>query len=267
MLDGLKRLFSRPAAVPTAWDAVVVWAEQQRHVFRPVREDGGFVVEGHVGSLPWRLEWGPSQRPYVAGHELRLRADAGVAGDVQAMVLDRALQSSMEHDVFEQYVEGVQTRIDSTTPPEMRWLVMLTELSGPDLGPLREAYAAVGGGRAWVMQWLDGALGQALLTAPLAPGQPLVLMVARGRVTLRTALAEPAPDALEAWTRLFATAVREARRVCDQSAAAIGSTSTQPSLWSATALPPEAPSGGAADERPGPGLDAPSAGPQAPPER
>jgi hypothetical protein len=76
MLDGLKRLFSRPAEGVAAWDPVVVWAEQHQIAFRRVRDEGGFILEGHIGKLPWRLEWGPSQRPYVQGSELRLRIDA-----------------------------------------------------------------------------------------------------------------------------------------------------------------------------------------------
>jgi hypothetical protein len=155
-------------------------------VFRPVRGDEGFIVEGQTGNAPWRMEWGPSQRPYVSGNELRLRTELpGRGHDVQALVLDRTLQSSMESAVFDQYVDGVQTRIDTETPPEMRWLVMHPKLAAAELGPL-------------------------------AAGQPLVLMLARGRLTLRTALVEPDPRALDAWLRLFGVATREARRAGDR---------------------------------------------------
>ena len=43
----------------------------------------------------------------------------------------------------------------------------------------------------------------------------MVLMIGRGRLMLRTALAEPELPALQAWLRLFETAMREARRVAD----------------------------------------------------
>ncbi len=219
MLDGIKRLFARPAEAPSAWDPVVVWADQNQIVFRAAREEQGFVLEGHIGNLPWRLEWGESQRPYVPGQELRLRIDAGLPPGLQAMVLDRRLQGLMEEQMFAEYVEGVQTRIDNTTPPEMRWLVMLNKLSEPELGALREGFSAVGSAKGWIGHWLQGGLTPALLGAPLAPDQPMVLMIARGRLTLRTALTDPTPPVLDAWLRVFTTAVREARRTAEQAAA------------------------------------------------
>ena len=242
MLEGLKRLFTRSSAGTRGWDELVVWAEPKQYVFRPLRDEHGFIVEGHLGTLPWRMEWGASQRPYVTGPELRIRAEVGLGTDVQVMVLDRALQASMESAVFEQFVEGVQTRIDNQTPPEMRWLVMYPKLGGAELGALREHFAAVAAHKPWLLQWLEGPLAAALLAAPRTAGQPIALMVARGRLTLRVGLAEPAPASLDAWLRVFHTALREARRVGEQGAGA-GAASTQPSLWSAT---------GTAGEPPGP---------------
>lgn len=247
MLDGLKRLFTRPARVPAKWDPVVAWADQHRHGFRTVGDDEGFVVEGQFGSQAWRLEWGPSQRPYVSGNELRLRAEGGVPPEVQAMVLDRALQAAMERQMFDQYVESVQTRIDDSTPPEMRWLVMLNKLEGAELGALRQNFAAVAGGRGWIRHWLEGPLTQALLAAPLAGGQPLVLMVARGRVTLRTEMPDPSPAALEAMLRLFAVAVHEARRASTQ-ADAHDEPSTQASDWPAPGASLDGPDAAAAPD-------------------
>ena len=79
-------------------------------------QDEGFVIDGRLGATPWRLEWGPSQRPYIQGHELRLRAEMGLASDLQLVLMNRELQETMEKAVFDQYVEGVQTRIDNQTP-------------------------------------------------------------------------------------------------------------------------------------------------------
>jgi hypothetical protein len=237
MLDGLKRLFSRTGGAPEGWPDIAEWARARQFGFRPVRgEASGFVVEGRLGAQPWRLEWGPPQRPYIEGPELRVRAELGLPSDLQVLVLDRLLQATMEKAVFEQYVESVQTRIDDQTPPEMRWLVMYGKLVGAELGPLRDRFAAVSQAKAWLQQWLDGALAGALLQAPLVAGQPLVLMISRGRLTLRTALAEPEPPALDAWLRLFHQAMREARRVADL-AADPGHASTQPSMFHATRTP------------------------------
>ena len=231
MLDALKNWFRRGGAAQGPAEAVAQWARQRELVFRPVRDGDGFVVEGKVGTALWRLEWGPSQRPYVDGAELRLRAELGLPVDLQALVLNRELKDMMEKEVFDQFVEDVQTRIDTSTPPEMRWLVMLPKLTGAELKGVRERYAAVSSAKPWLMSWLDGPLSQELMAAPRVAGQPVVLMVGRGRLTLRTALPEPDLPRLEAWLKLFETSIREANRVTvdmvDSQAP-----STQPSLWS-----------------------------------
>jgi hypothetical protein len=238
MLDGLKRLFtggSASAEQGHEWNELLPWAKQREYTLRVVQNEG-FVVDGRLGATPWRLEWGPSQRPYIAGHELRIRAELGLSPELQVVVMNRVLQEKMEKDVFEQYVEGVQTRIDNQTPPEMRWLVMYPKLAEKDLPELAERYAALSSVKPWLLQWLAGPLTQALAAVRAEPSVPMVLMIGRGRLMLRTALAEPELPALQAWLRLFESAMREARRVANESSDAI-SPSTQPSLWSTSALP------------------------------
>ncbi len=238
MLDGIKRWFSGGPAPAKGWDALAPWAEARQYVFRGVRESDGFVLDGRLGAVPWRLEWGPSQRSYVEGSELRLRAELALQSDLQVVVLNRMLQEQMEKTVFEQYVEGVQTRIDNQTPPEMRWLVMFPKLGSAEMGKLRERFVALSSIKAWLVQWLAGPLASALAATQLPPATPFVLMIGRGRLTLRSGMATPDPAELEAWIRLFETAMREARRVADQHQDK-GAPSTQPSLWSASALPPD----------------------------
>lgn len=236
MLDGLKRLFSGNRPVPaTGWEGIAPWAASRQYAFRGV-QDEGFVIDGRLGVMPWRLEWGPSQRPYIHGHELRLRAEMGLASDLHLVLMNRELQETMEKAVFDQYVEGVQTRIDNQTPPEMRWLVMFPKLSGSEMGPLRERYMALSSMKSWLTRWLEGPLTQALLALRLDASVPTVLMIGRGRLMLRTALDEPEVQALQTWLRLFEHAMREARRVADEGVASI-SPSTQPSLWTGSALP------------------------------
>ena len=157
--------------------------------------------------------------------------------DLQLLVLTRTLQEQMENAVFDLYVEGVQTRIDNQTPPEMRWLVMFPKLSGAEMGTLRERFVALSSIKPWLTQWLDGPLRAALASTRLPQNAPLVLMISRGRLTLRTALPEPDARDLELWVQLFETAMREARRVSSQGVDA-SAPSTQPSLWSASATPP-----------------------------
>lgn len=220
MLDGLKRLFGASAAakadrVADEWAGVAPWAESRHYAFRAVH-DQGFVVDGRCDDTPWRMEWGPSQRPYMCGSELRLRAEPGVPAELQAVVMNRALQDTMEQAVFEQFVEGVQTRIDNQTPPEMRWLVMHPQLPAADMSGLRERYVAVAGQLGWLRAWLQGPLAAALAAQARFDEVPMVLMLGRGRLMLRTALPDVQVDIVQRWLRLFETAVREARRAQDQ---------------------------------------------------
>ena len=214
MLDGLKRLFVRSAHPARDWEGVQPWAEGKGHSFRAVPA-AGFVVDGRMGDAgetPWRLEWGPSQRRYIAGRELRLRCELGLGSDLHAMVMNRTLQEHMEAAVFNQYVEGVQTRIDDQTPPEMRWLVMFPKLTGSEMGVLRERYVALCSKKAWLMSWLQGPLALALASHRVNAAAPLVVMISRGRLVLRTELPDAEVPDLERWLRLYEVAVRQALR-------------------------------------------------------
>lgn len=240
MLEGLKRLFSgAPAAPAQDWDGVAPWAAAHQYTFRGVQSEG-FVIDGRLGATPWRLEWGPSQRPYIQGQELRLRAELGLSSELQVVLMNRQLQEAMEKAVFEQYVEGVQTRIDNQTPPEMRWLVMFPKLAGGEMPALRDRYVALSSVKGWLLRWLDGALTQSVAALRTGPAVPVVLMIGRGRLMLRTALEQADVKELQTWLRLFETAMREARRVANESIESLAP-STTPSLWSASALPDDEP--------------------------
>jgi hypothetical protein len=236
MLEGFKRLFAAGhSSTPHEWADIAQWAQGKQCTFRPVQNEG-FVIDGRLSATPWRLEWGPSQRPYIDGQELRLRSELGLPPDLQVVVLNRHLQEAMEKAVFEQYVEGVQTRIDNQTPPEMRWLVMFPKMAGGDMPALRDRYVALGSIKGWLGHWLEGPLSSALAALQIEPQTPLVLMIGRGRLMLRTALPDAEAEAFQAFLRLFETAIREARRVASESSDSI-SPSTGPSSWSPSALP------------------------------
>lgn len=236
MLDSIKRWLGPAHPRIAGWSDLSSWARAQAWALRQVREPEGFVVDGHSGSTAWRLEWGPSQRAYIEGAELRLRAELSVPRDLQALVLNRELMATLEKAVFDQYVEGVQTRIDTDTPPEMRWLVMFPKLSGHELKSLRDGYGALSSFKPWLQQWLSGALTPALAALPTSDERPLVLMIARRRLCLRTVLPDPDPVALQAWLRLFDCALQEAQRVVVDDIDA-PTPSTQPSMFPASALP------------------------------
>jgi hypothetical protein len=223
MLDGIKRWFSGGASEAkqtghSGLDAFASWSRGGQVQVRQARDGEGLVVDGKLDGMPWRLEWGPSQRPYVLGSELRIRGELPLPSDLQVIVLNTALQEAIEKTMFEQFVEGVQTRIDTETPAEMRWVVMYPKLSRAEVGELRDRYAAVSSIKPWVQQWLAGPLTTALLALKIEPTTALVLMIGRGRVTLRTEVEEASPGSVEPLLRLFEVALREARRVASEAA-------------------------------------------------
>ena len=137
-----KRLFSgeEQEAAAAGWPEARRWAENAGHRYAVGRGGEGFVVESQTAGNGFRIEWGPSQRTYIAGQELRVRADVGPASDVQMLVATRQLMERLERDVFEQYTEGTETRIDDQTPEEMRWVVLYPQVPGKVLGALRERF-------------------------------------------------------------------------------------------------------------------------------
>ncbi|MCW5636361.1 MAG: hypothetical protein KIT17_23705 [Rubrivivax sp.] len=236
MLDGIKRwLGSTPKAGAAEWDGVAPWAQSHQYGFRAV-PDEGFVVDGRLGATAWRLEWGPSQRPYIQGHEVRLRCELGLGSDLQAMVMNRRLAEQMETSVYEQFVEGVQTRIDNQTPPEMRWLVMFQKLPGSEIAPLRERWVALASQKTWLKEWLQGPLTASLAALQVAEDLPVVLMIGRGRLMLRASQPDADVAQLQAWLRFFECAIREARRVAADDPDSL-SPSAPSSVWQQSALP------------------------------
>ncbi len=236
MLDGIKRWLGGSAKTePTEWDDVAPWAESHQYGYRAVPGEG-FVVDGQLGSTAWRLEWGPSQRPYIEGRELRLRSELGLSSELQVLVMNRRLAEAMEKSVFDQYVEGVQTRIDNQTPPEMRWLVMFPKLTGAEMGALKERWVALSSQKDWLQQWLDGPLAAVLTALRVDEEHPVVLMIGRGRLMLRTAQPDALVGQLQGWLRLFEVAIREARRAASDGPDSQSPSGT-PSQWQQSALP------------------------------
>ena len=206
----LKRLFRGSSASERARGALTDWCLEHGYTLRSVKQAEGLVIDGPSGPAAWRLEWGPSQRRYVKGYEMRLRCEPGLAPGLQALVLDKPLQQEMEREVFEEYVEDTKTRIDTSTPPEMRWLVMLQKVNTDAPAVWKQRFAAVANDTQWASRWLSGDTGAALSTVGLEAGQPMVLMLHRGRLTLRTPMASPVPGSLEPWLRLFEHAINGA---------------------------------------------------------
>lgn len=236
MLDSLRRLWSK-GPKPTDLSAFEAWAQANGHQVKRIRDADGCIIEPlNAGSQGWRIEWGESQRSYIPSREVRLSADIGTPREMLVLVLNRELMETMEKAVFEQYVEDVQTRIDTESPPEMRWLVMFPKLTGSELGKLKERYAAIASIKPWLQLWLGGGLEAALADTidGVGAGAPVVLTVTRGRMTLRTAMPQPDAETLTRWFAAFQKILPSARQLARDwsDASAGGATGTlRPSVW------------------------------------
>jgi hypothetical protein len=232
MLRNIKRWWSAAAPNP-GLQGIDLWAQSKGASCRRVRDDEGFVIDGAHRSVRWRIEWGPSQRPYITGPEVRFMAELGLHRDIQVLVLNRLLMEASEAKVYNEYVEGVQTRVDTQTPTEIRWLVMYSKLSPGELGHLGARLGAVSSVKPWLLSWLSGPLSQALLDAAraLPESESFVLSIGRGRLSMRLPLPAPSGDSLTHWLTLFQIAMTEAQRVAGEWRDSTLHASTRPSVW------------------------------------
>jgi hypothetical protein len=236
-MSGIFRRWFHHSSDPSAgdWREVRRWAEGAGHRFAVGRGEQGFVIETTVAGAGCRIEWGPSQRNYIDGQELRVRADVGPATDLQMLVATRELIGRLEREVFEQFTEGTETRIDDDTPEEMRWVVLYPQVPGKVLGALRTRFGLLSNrpraSTLWLEEGLAGPLASSVAWHDAAA--PMVLVVQRGRFTLRTAMPEPRVAVLEGAMALGLAAAAAARRVSAEVSRG-GVSSQRPSTWGAT---------------------------------
>ena len=124
--------------------------------------------------------------------------------EVQALLLDRPLLAHLDHEIYAQITDNVQTRLDEETPEEMRWLAMHPKLSPNQMGvALRDRYGAIGNDTEWVSRWLAGPISDALklradeLSLEAVTAEPFMLRLARGQVVLRQSAPRPTVKLLE----------------------------------------------------------------------
>lgn len=214
MLNAIKRWISRDQPGPD-WGDVMGWAQKLGFGFKRAKDEEGFVLDGSIGGRPWRLEWGPPQRAYIQGHELRLRMELQLPSTLQMLVMTRALMEALERETFERYTENNQTLIDGSTPEEMRWLAMFPKVTYDIPKAVRAHYAGVAGDAISASHWVDHEFGQQLASAAaglLREQPPFVLMTLRGRVYMRMQLETPTPGLLQQALALFQTAAAGAIR-------------------------------------------------------
>ncbi len=152
-------------------------------------------VAGHSNGLviecpAWRgrLEWGPSQRPYIQGHELRWRAEGMPGSSAQMVCLTKTLAKHLEVEVFDRFTDDNKTVVDASLPDEMRWLAMLPKASLTQAPMLQSRFAVMGGHEALNSLWSDPQVLQALAVAAgdwWTDDLPCVLTHNRGWLTLR----------------------------------------------------------------------------------
>jgi hypothetical protein len=235
MLDAFKKLISRPPPGPD-WPEVAEWAQRNGMAYRRQNEGAGFVIEGGPEAKPWRLEWGPPQRMYIQGNELRLRIELGLSQNLQVLLISQRLLELLDKQTFERFTENTQTVIDSSTPEEMRWLVMFPKVPYSASSEVRQRFGLVGAVPAEASSWVEGALAHQMESAVqglLRKDPPFVLMILRGRVYLRMQLRDPSRTRMQEAIELFEVAILQALRVAGLGAegqgdwAATGSTAWQ----------------------------------------
>ena len=212
MLESIKRLFVRPA-VERDLAEVSEWAKRSGHGFKRVRGEDGFVIDGAIEGRPWRLEWGPAQREYIGGHELRLRMELALPHDMQMLLLSRTLMETLERATYEQFTDSMQTQIGAQAPEEMRWLVMFPKVDLASLKTLRARFGAVASVPLAGLAWIEGPLAEALERSAdrlLRYDPPFVLMTLRSRAYLRMLLTTPDVADIAAALAVFQTAVLQA---------------------------------------------------------
>jgi len=215
MLESLKRFFA-PQGLASGSGALAAWAKQQGHTFRRTRDPEGFAIEGRRDGRAWRLEWGPSQRDYIVGNELRLRMELGLPPDLQLLLMTQPLQQQLEHETFEHFTQHNQTQMGDSMTEEIRWLVLFPKIDLRSFKPLRVHFGGVSSLPADGPAWLEGPLADALARASeglLRDAPPFVLMTVRGRAYLRLQLVAPDVDAIGAALELFDSAADAALRV------------------------------------------------------
>ncbi|MEY4754491.1 MAG: hypothetical protein RJA44_2166 [Pseudomonadota bacterium] len=183
MLDSLNRLLHHH--LPPEERLLRTWTQRHGAVLKRVRDGTGYVVvsEGR------RMEWGPPQRHYLQHTELRMRIETKMPHNTEMLVLTTSLAEQLERQAYERLVQGQQTEMTLELPEEMRWLACMRQVSLESVPALKGHFIAIGSVPAQVQNWLEGELALRLQRAVegwLGRSGPLVLMLLRGRLYLRT---------------------------------------------------------------------------------
>ena len=203
MLDAVRRWLALGGTLPN-WTEFAAWAHDHQWTLKRTMAHDGWAMDHNPRHAGWRIEWGPAQRSFMSSHEFRIRFEVAQNTDVQALVLDRPLLARLDHEVYAQFTDNVQTRLDEETPEEMRWLAMHAKLSPNQMGvALRDRYGAISNDAPWLARWLAGPVAEALkrradaMPIEAVSAEPFILRLARGQVVIRQAATTPRVAVLE----------------------------------------------------------------------
>jgi hypothetical protein len=216
MLERFRGFFPKNQGVDPEFAEIAAWAKRRGIAFKREREGQGFVLDGTLAGQPWRLEWGPPQRPYIEGRELRLRMELGLPADLLMLLMSQPLMESLERQAFEDFTQSNQTQLGSATPEETRWLVLFPKIPLGACPTLRGRFGGVSSVAKEGAAWLDGPLCRELeraATTLLRESAPWLLMTLKGRAYLRMQSPRVDETDIALTLALFETACTEAIRV------------------------------------------------------
>jgi len=192
MFDRIKKLFhATPEARTSEGDSSLIseWAGTQGFSFTGHSGSSGFSIDGKVRGHRWRLERGRSSRDFIAGEELRAKAELGVSSNVAVVLMNRHLKEALDKRAYHLYTDSVQTTVDPNLPEEMRWLAVYEEFAWSGLsGDFWSRYAVIADRKEHAQSWVTPDLAGLLLDWPEpAPDLqvPFLLMLMRGKTYLR----------------------------------------------------------------------------------
>lgn len=217
MLDALHRFLGhRHAAAEPEAAAMEAWARQKGAAFKRVRRGPGAVISLDCESGPMRIEWGPPQRDYIRGSEIRVRVDAHLPEALEMLVLTRSLVESLEAQAYRQLISDRETEIDASTPMESRWLALFERIDVEAADGFRRDFVVLSSCVPHARHWAQGELSVRLMRSRarwLAPEAPLVLMTLRGRLYLRAEAGAFDETLLDGVYMLAEAAARRARKI------------------------------------------------------
>lgn len=222
MFQRIKKVFGRegrpPADAPVTQSSqspVSEWASSRGFELSTLGH-GDLSLQGTVAGRPWRMEIGRPSRKFIAGEELRARAELGLSDDMAVMIMNRPLKDALEKHAYSIITDTLQTTIDPNLPEEMRWLAMYDEVGWEGLpDPFWERYAVLADRREAAPQWIDFRLAELLLDwpEPVPDDQvPFMMMLLRGKAYLRMQYEPAELTTLDHAARIFDASCASALR-------------------------------------------------------